>query len=67
VVSTRRRVLAVSDALDRLIQKPDSLSLAIETFLSLQHMEVTLDSLAQGAEHNQPAAVGVSIKPPAIL
>ena len=50
-------MLAVSDALDRLIQKPESLSLAIETFLSLQHIEVTVDSLAQGAERFQPSAV----------
>ena len=57
LVSTRQRVLAVSDALDRLIQKPESLSLAIEAFLSLQHIEVTVDSLAQGAERFQPSAV----------
>lgn len=57
LVSTRVRVLAVSDALDRLIQKPESLSLAIEAFLSLQHIEVTVDSLAQGAERFQPSAV----------
>ncbi len=57
LVSTRRRVLAVTDALDRLIQKPESLSLAIEAFLSLQHIEVTVDSLSQGAERFQPSAV----------
>ena len=57
LVSTRLQVLAVADALDRLAQKPESLSLGVEAFLSLQHIETNVDSLARGAERFQPTVV----------
>ena len=57
LVSTRERMLAVADALDRMAAKPESLSLGLEAFLSLEHLEVNLDSLARGAERFQPTAV----------
>ena len=58
VVSTRERVLAVSDALGRLARKPESLALAVDALLSMQHIEGNVDSLARGAERFQPSAVG---------
>ena len=57
LVSTRLQVLAVADALDRLAEKPQSLSLGVEAFLSLQHIETNVDSLARGAERFQPTVV----------
>lgn len=57
LVATRFRVLAVADALNRMARQPESLSLGMEAFLSLQHIETNLDSLARGAERFQPAAV----------
>lgn len=57
LVSTRLQVLAVADALDRLAEKPESLSLGVEAFLSLHHIETNVDSLARGAERFQPTVV----------
>jgi hypothetical protein len=57
LLSTRQRVLDVADALDRLARKPESLVLAIDALLSMQHIEGNVDSLARGAERFQPTAV----------
>lgn len=57
LLSTRQRVLDVADALDRLARKPESLVLAIDALLSMQHIESNIDSLARGAERFQPTAV----------
>lgn len=57
VISTRERVLAVADALDRLSRKPESLSLAVDALLSMQHVEGNVDALARGAERFQPTGV----------
>ena len=46
-----------ADALGRLARKPESLSLAVDALLSMQHIEGNLDSLARGAERFQPSAV----------
>jgi len=57
LLSTRQRVLDVADALDRLAAKPESLVLAMNALLSMQHIEGNVDSLARGAERFQPTAV----------
>jgi len=57
LLSTRQRVLDVADALDRLARKPESLALAVDALLSMQHIEGNVDSLARGAERFQPTAV----------
>jgi hypothetical protein len=57
LLSTRQRVLDVADALNRLAAKPESLVLAIDALMSMQHIEANVDSLARGAERFQPTAV----------
>ncbi len=57
LASTRQRVMAVADTLKRLAEKPDRLSLGVEAFVSMQHIETSVDSLARGAERFQPSAV----------
>ncbi len=57
LVSTRQRVEAIADAVDRMSDKPLSLSLGVEAFLSMQHVEENIESLARGAERFQPKAV----------
>jgi hypothetical protein len=57
VASTRQRVLDVSDSLERLARKPESLALAVDALLSMQHIETNVDSLARGAERFQPSTV----------
>ncbi len=57
LVSTRLRVTAVADALKRLAEQPERLSLGVEAFVSMQHLETNVDSLARGAERFQPTAV----------
>jgi len=57
LVSTRQRVDAVADAVKRMADKPESLSLGLEAFLSMQSVEDNINSLAKGAERFQPSAV----------
>ncbi|SRR6266404_2291755 len=56
LVSTRQRVVAVADAVNRMSDKPESLSLGVEAFLSMQQVEGNIESLARGAERFQPSA-----------
>ena len=48
---------AVIDALNRMAERPLSLSLGVEAFLSMQHLEGNMDSLAKGAERFQPSII----------
>ena len=57
LISTRQRVEAVADAVKRMADKPESLSLGLEAFLSMQSVEDNINSLAKGAERFQPSAV----------
>jgi hypothetical protein len=57
LVSTRQRITAVADAVSRMSEKPESLSLGVEAFLSMEHVEENIESLARGAERFQPSAV----------
>ncbi len=57
LVSTRQRMVAVADALDRLAQQPERVSLGMEAYLSLLHVETNMETLATGAERFQPSAV----------
>lgn len=57
LVSTRQRMVAVADALDRLAQQPERVSLGMEAYLSLLHVETNVETLATGAERFQPTAV----------
>ena len=56
LVATRQRVDAVADAVKRMADKPDSLSLGVEAFLSMEHVAENIESLARGADRFQPAA-----------
>ena len=53
---TRQRMISVANALYEMSSKPESLSLGLEAFLSLEHLETNFDSLARGAERFQPTA-----------
>jgi hypothetical protein len=56
LVATRQRVTAVADAVKRMADKPDSLSLGLEAFLSMEHVSENIESLARGADRFQPTA-----------
>jgi hypothetical protein len=56
LVATRQRVTAVADAVKRMADKPESLSLGLEAFLSMEHVSENIESLARGADRFQPTA-----------
>jgi methyl-accepting chemotaxis protein len=55
LTATRQRVDAVADAVKRMADKPESLSLGLEAFLSMEHVSENIESLARGADRFQPA------------
>jgi hypothetical protein len=56
LTATRQRVDAVADAVKRMADKPESLSLGLEAFLSMEHISENIESLARGADRFQPTA-----------
>ncbi len=56
LIATRQRVTAVADAVKRMADKPESLSLGLEAFLSMEHVSENIESLARGADRFQPGA-----------
>jgi len=56
LTATRQRVNLVADAVKRMADKPDSLSLGLEAFLSMEHVSENIESLARGADRFQPTA-----------
>src|SRR5579871_3115990 len=63
LVATRQRVNAVAEAMKRMADKPDSLSLGLEAFLSMEHVSENIESLARGADRFQPRRRSISTTP----
>ena len=51
--STRRQVTDIEPVLKRLVDQPIRLSAALQMYLALQHLEMNLNSLADGARRYQ--------------